>query len=76
MSARFRVFEPFAAYLDYLKRNGIRYEIKHTKDRVTAYIEFDAQDRFDAKEDYTTICGLAGYIYRTENGKETILRSF
>jgi hypothetical protein len=78
-NARFRVFEPFVAYIEYLKRNNIKFHGKNPRqDKYGVrydYIEFDAKDRFEAKEDYVGLCGVSGYIYETQDGQETILLS-
>ena len=78
--ATFRVFEPLPAYIQYLKRNKIKFTGKRIgRDKYGPryeYIEFSAEDRFGAKEDYRGVAGLSGYIYRKANGKEVILQSF
>jgi len=51
---KFRVFEPFKHYLEYLKRNGIAFE--RIKENNYEFIEFDARDRFNAKEDFHGLC--------------------
>jgi len=71
----FRVFSPFNAYLEYLKRNGITY--KTIKKDGYEYIEFDAQARFNAKEDYYGLCAMCGYIVEiNEDGSEQVVQSF
>jgi hypothetical protein len=72
-NAKFRIFEPFPAYIDYLKRNNIRFEFK-TVDSARC-IEFDAHDRLNAKEDFHGICGMCGYVFETRDGKEVIIQS-
>lgn len=78
--ARFRVFEPFPAYIQYLKRNRIKFTGKRIgRDRYGPRyesIEFSAEDRFRAKEDYRGVAGISGYIYKKANGKEVILQTF
>ena len=55
----------------------IRDRYKTVKKDGYEYIEFDAQDRFNAKEDYYGLCAMCGYIVDiTEDGKETIVQSF
>lgn len=78
--ARFRVFEPFPAYINYLKRNKIRFTGKLVgRDKYGPryeWIEFSAEDRFKAKEDYQGVAGMSGYIYKKVGGREVILQTF
>lgn len=71
---KFRVFEPFPAYIEYLKRNNIPFQ--HKKKQSANCIEFDTADRFKAKEDYVGLCGMSGYIYALENGQEKVIQTF
>lgn len=78
--ARMRVFDPFPAYIQFLKRNKIKFRGKQVgRDKYGPrydHIEFSAEDRFKAKEDFHGLSGVSGYIYKIVNGKEVILQSF
>lgn len=71
----FRVFAPFNAYLKYLESNDIAF--KTVKKDGYEFIEFSAEARFNAKEDYYGLAAMCGYIVDiAEDGKETIVQTF
>jgi hypothetical protein len=79
MKLKIRVFNPFPAYIEYLKRNNIPFSLKRQRLPSGAsfeYLEFNAEDRFKAKEDYFGLCGVSGYIFgiNEETGSEQILQ--